>query len=334
MERNKTVDALKGYAIILVVFGHAIQHILGPNTAYDNTVFRFIYSFHMPLFMFLSGYIIFGKVPKLWSKWLWKSSRRLLIPFFIWFLIWSVNSQFDFIHFAFINGLSGVQAHFFKGLTDNIFDTPWFLMVLFMFYLILLMIKYLEKYTGYFIYIWIFLIIYIQPIHHLWIINLQWYYPFFFGGYLIAKNQNSLPIISAETKLLFCGLFILLYFLLPNWIGTPNGWVILPGQWALNILIAFLGIAASYFLIDFLCNKRISRLFSHLGLYTLDIYVLHAIFLGWCFGNFSTLFFRLDLGIYSIPIFMTLFALSLSYVTSWIIRRSPLLKFVLLGDKS
>lgn len=56
-KRSTSVDLLKGYAIILVVLGHALQYNI--NNFDNNIVFRIIYSFHMPLFMFASGYVAF-----------------------------------------------------------------------------------------------------------------------------------------------------------------------------------------------------------------------------------------------------------------------------------
>ena len=52
-ERIYTIDALKGLAILLVVLGHSFQGNIDHFD--DNVVFNFIYSFHMPLFMFLAG---------------------------------------------------------------------------------------------------------------------------------------------------------------------------------------------------------------------------------------------------------------------------------------
>lgn len=58
INRNSTIDGLRGIAIMLVVIGHVIQYVFSPNTFDDNLLFRVIYSFHMPLFMFISGYTI------------------------------------------------------------------------------------------------------------------------------------------------------------------------------------------------------------------------------------------------------------------------------------
>ena len=60
--RIEFIDILKGYAIILVVMGHFLGWQYGgihgsvPSDNNANVLFKIIYSFHMPLFFFLSGY--------------------------------------------------------------------------------------------------------------------------------------------------------------------------------------------------------------------------------------------------------------------------------------
>ena len=49
------IDYLKFFAIVCVVIGHIIQY--NDNNFDNNHLFRYIYSFHMPLFMMISGYI-------------------------------------------------------------------------------------------------------------------------------------------------------------------------------------------------------------------------------------------------------------------------------------
>lgn len=58
-KRNQLLDVAKGVAIILVVWGHALQHS-GFDGRIENTLMeRFLLSFHMPLFMLISGYLFF-----------------------------------------------------------------------------------------------------------------------------------------------------------------------------------------------------------------------------------------------------------------------------------
>ena len=61
MKRDKLADCLKGYACLLVAFGHVILGIRnGGNVKipfFNEELELFIWSFHVELFMFLSGYV-------------------------------------------------------------------------------------------------------------------------------------------------------------------------------------------------------------------------------------------------------------------------------------
>jgi fucose 4-O-acetylase-like acetyltransferase len=96
-ERDGVLDCLKGLAIILVVAGHTAQ---GSTTDFDNLfAFRAIYSFHMPMFMFVAGMVIAVSLRRVipvheltltvWSiaNGIPKRVFRLLVPFFAWGII-------------------------------------------------------------------------------------------------------------------------------------------------------------------------------------------------------------------------------------------------------
>lgn len=56
--KNQYVNFLRGIAIFLMLWGHCIQVFIPVGVDFfENPVFRFIYSFHMPLFMLISGYL-------------------------------------------------------------------------------------------------------------------------------------------------------------------------------------------------------------------------------------------------------------------------------------
>ena len=61
-------DLIKLFAIFLVIEGHCTQHLLS-SFEYDEPVYVYIYSFHMPLFMFLSGYFSFKKNIDIKTAW-------------------------------------------------------------------------------------------------------------------------------------------------------------------------------------------------------------------------------------------------------------------------
>ena len=95
--RDSFLDIAKGLAIILVVIGHVVQ---GSSENFDDLLgFKIIYSFHMPLFIFLSGAVsaiafdsgVLTQGPRYasligWQK-IKKAAIRLLIPFIAWCIV-------------------------------------------------------------------------------------------------------------------------------------------------------------------------------------------------------------------------------------------------------
>ena len=62
-ERIPYLDFLKFFAIASVLLGHSVEQTTG-NDFWDNPIWSFIYTYHMPLFMLLCGYF-FGSSLKL-----------------------------------------------------------------------------------------------------------------------------------------------------------------------------------------------------------------------------------------------------------------------------
>ena len=59
-EKKLFINIVRGTAIFLMLWGHVIQYACGGQfDFFNNIMFRFIYSFHMPLFMFLSGFLFY-----------------------------------------------------------------------------------------------------------------------------------------------------------------------------------------------------------------------------------------------------------------------------------
>lgn len=64
-KRQHWLDVVKGIAIILVVMGHVGSTYGGDSASHSFNVFhKLIYSFHMPLFMFVSGYLFTSSMKK------------------------------------------------------------------------------------------------------------------------------------------------------------------------------------------------------------------------------------------------------------------------------
>lgn len=92
---NVTFGVLSALAMIMIVAGHAGYDILTVGGLFPY------YSFHVPLFMFISGYFYRKEeegAPFLYLK---KKALRLLLPYFIWNLIygliaWGLRAVFGF----------------------------------------------------------------------------------------------------------------------------------------------------------------------------------------------------------------------------------------------
>ena len=58
-KRNQNIDIIKGIAMCLVIWGHSLQYASNERLDFfELPVFRIIYSFHMPLFAAVSGYLL------------------------------------------------------------------------------------------------------------------------------------------------------------------------------------------------------------------------------------------------------------------------------------
>jgi len=80
------MDALKCFAIFLVLAGHCIQYLLSSEYA-DEPGYRLIYSFHMPLFMMIVGFFFAKGLKRGFFRMLGKKSRQLLLPILAWSII-------------------------------------------------------------------------------------------------------------------------------------------------------------------------------------------------------------------------------------------------------
>lgn len=77
--RIKWIDALKFFAIFMVLWGHSVQHLLSSEYV-DEPVYRVIYSFHMPLFMALVGFFGARLASRSFLTVLTQKFRQLILP--------------------------------------------------------------------------------------------------------------------------------------------------------------------------------------------------------------------------------------------------------------
>jgi fucose 4-O-acetylase-like acetyltransferase len=133
-EYYREIDIARGIAILLVVLGHSIkistEIIAIPTWAFFH---KFIYSFHMPLFMFLAGFVavkILG-VNSMNSKgrYIFGRAKRLLLPYFVCSFLYL---PFKIILAKYANNPYDIKSLYTIALGESPDGALWFLYTLFL----------------------------------------------------------------------------------------------------------------------------------------------------------------------------------------------------------
>lgn len=219
-ERELLPDILKGFAIILVVLGHCIQEGSGETYRtevlyFSDRLYQFIYSFHMPLFMMVSGYLSWSSMKKAQSN---KERRALLrkrisvlvVPIFLW-------SAVDYARILITNHMNGepqpealIFVYFY-----NVLNNLWFLWAVWWCFLIVYIMHYFLK-DNIIIYGLGFMVLFVIP-DGLGLGAYKYMMPYFISayymhGYIQDKGQEFKKTpklwMLAATGLAFAGLFI------------------------------------------------------------------------------------------------------------------------------
>lgn len=353
--KNVTIDIVKGIAIILVVFGHLIQYSLMPSSEdfFTNPVFKIIYSFHMPLYIFISGYLIAFSLKRRNIYDTFKSRvRSLIIPYMMWVTIDVVFNLFKII----IKNQELSLIKFNKMLIKMFILSPdiWFLFTLFALCCILLISIGLEKKIGKISYAIIFILVVIFPTSAYFdIYFIKWFYLFFIVGYF----SNRCSIIKAfynQSKLIksilpFVGL-ILFIVLISIW--TKNDYIynnqmrFITSKYFAEIIrllyryiTAFLGIGIIFYIANLLTKSKVKNIFISFGTYSLDIFLLQRYIVEIFYSAFARhIYTKLD---YNSPSFIfvyvpiaTFLCLCLCIIISkYVLRKRKLINQLLLGNR-
>jgi len=91
VQRVTYLDYSRGILICLVTVGHSLQHlVLQDQNFYSDGMFKFIYIFHMPLFMAICGYVAFPSINRMsFGAFLKRKTKSYLVPILAWALIWT-----------------------------------------------------------------------------------------------------------------------------------------------------------------------------------------------------------------------------------------------------
>jgi len=311
MERNESLDCLKGIAIFLVMFGHVQVH----NQMTDPYLYDVIKSLQMPLFFLISGYLA-GTGTKIQSCEQYRERvRKRAVSYLLPFFSWLVVQHITFVPLA----IKTVLFQLDYGL--------WFLPVLFLFtwmaytaQLVQAMTK--KKWTFRFVILGDGILIlgaYLAGVTLLSPSLLIVYFPFYIGAYFYGLHsdiiQKKIPYKLQRTAAYGGGILLLIMAAALDLV-TVTGMTML----AVQMLASLLGCMAVIRLVCDWKGTRIKSGLAFMGRYTLEIYVIHYQF-DRVLNPHRMLYFLYAFAVMSM----------ITVVLIWTINRIPLFRFLLFG---
>ncbi|NWK84436.1 acyltransferase family protein [Staphylococcus sp. GSSP0090] len=314
-ERDYFFDNARAMLIFLVVFGHLLQPYTEASK-HLSSLYLTIYSFHMPGFLFISGY--FAKKAGQ-AGYLEKVSKKLLIPYVIFF------GFFSFYYY-----LTGKEDSVHFDPFDPVFAL-WFLLTLFFFHVILVIVK---DYKPYFV-LPIAIIIslfagYSANIdNYLSFSRTIMFFPIFYLGYLFTKNHIQ---ILKNKKFVPISIIILIVFYVTytyhpinaDWLLGDSPYMSLEGKQDLyspikRLLLYFIILTTLFSFLNLMPEKE--KFYTYIGRRTMYVYLLHGIVIGVIRG-FDIYPFKDSISILTyiyLLVFTTIivFALSTRLVSKW-----------------
>ncbi|SET33307.1 acyltransferase family protein [Paenibacillus sp. NFR01] len=356
VQRQETMDSAKGLAIFLVVFGHALQYTIAPagGDYFGNPLFQAIYSFHMPLFMLISGYLaVFSVQNRTLHANLRNKTTGILVPYTVWTVILVFISAA-----ANIIGVGGIHlGEIPSALCSALFRSPdlWFLYAHYFMYLLLFLSVALARWIGPAAYVLMLILLWTvpEPIHSQYgIYYLQFFYVFFLGGYALnrpAVTEILRPMTRKWTAVLLLMVIALEVVLIAEWNTTDfiyvhkmtlgSGSPILEmARMAYRMVTGFTGSLLVLYLCKGLVKTKLGQPFILLGRYSLDIYLLQHVLFNVVYERvYPLLHWKLNDGqalFYGYCLFGSVIAVSCCVAFSQVvIRRSKGLNALLLGGR-
>lgn len=313
-ERLIHIDIAIGLAIILVVYGHLLFSAQAPEWYILSR--EQIYKFHMPLFMFFSGFIMAHSYKPInsfasYKMFIGKKARKFF-PAYLFFSIVFIFSE------TLINGFSGEQ------LKLDVYDmllrpskAPagflWYVYVLFQYYMIFPLL--------------------------IWLLNRSWFLLLIVG---VLFQFLECPSILNSDLFSFYLLFIVLGVIINHFISAYEkivrtyGWLFLIvfffGLFTkINLtktVMGLLSIPAIHYMAYYVEKYRGSVILSKFGRYTYYIYLMNTLVMG-SFYIVITRLFDLNLnGIILLVLFITGLVVPI-WLYDKIISKTPILRGII-----
>lgn len=326
-KRNNYLDFVKAVLIFFVTFGHFIQ-MFGfkfQSAFWDDRFSQLILSFHMPLFIGVSGFFTYKSQKYNLKQYAKNRFLRLFIPMLSWCVI-------SFVIFSLISKTFNFNSFLY------IFEFGYWFIWAILFFSILLWL--LDKLQLDNIYIMIFSIIVLTliPFNKFQYPLIKSMFPFFIFGCIVAKyNTKKFTYYAKKCTLIIIAIALICILF---WDKTSNAYLTPTSIYSIKIsifrLIASTFISISVLLIlDFIYSKisafRVTKFICRLGRETLGLYLAQGAIL----YSYMSLLMKNDINDYNLIVcfLMTiLFMISFYYIIT-LFNKNKLLGIALFGNK-
>ena len=285
--RDARLDALKGFAIVCVVIYHAAGQYFSYSPATGVVYFTwaiwlraFLFSFMLPLFAFLSGYVLGrpgGVRPR---AYFWKRTVGLLVPYLVWETIYGPGRDKHPEMLTSLTGFVGYYGHIF--LDPHYEGRMWYLYVLWIALMFLGTARLLRDKT------WV-LVVSVPIVYAIGSFGqfhwLRWIYAFVVIGVLWRRYEQQLlprlPAYGVIGALAFVPLWWLCepeqvaHARLAAWVGPGAGQQVLALAFPFLPLLTGLAAVAALGALSYHLPKKLETGLAFLGALSLGIYVTH-----------------------------------------------------------
>jgi surface polysaccharide O-acyltransferase-like enzyme len=335
-QRQTWIDFTRVLATFLVVMAHVVLYpqIMGAGPVWSRTFYYTLTRIAVPLFFFISGYLLLSKVED-WGVFFKKRVLKVLIPFLIWSIVYM-----SVLNHEYPNGLTfqAVIVTFDKILRGPRAAHLWFFYVLIGLYLFTPVLRVFTAHASqrellYFCVLWFIVNPIFALIEHFTSIKIGFEFEFITGyiGYYVAGLYFGRIELTRKRLVVFGVAFLVafIFTFLAIYIGQHQPKYDQFFEDYLSFNVAIMSISAFMLLRKVHLPEKTLPFILPLSSATLGIYLVHILALEY-FNNVLAVyvpFMRLSSSIFIMPLTSIIVFLA-CFVFVFALQKIPILKYV------
>ena len=325
---------MKGITIFLVVFGHCLQYgngqeFLTSGAFFDDVLYKIIYSFHMPLFALVSGYLFFWSVStRRPREVVMRQANNLVLPACMWPLL--IETARAVVH-VYRGDFAGISLFISKAAHGMLYSI-WFLWAMFFASMVVLLAREKFRDSAKFYMLVIVMLLFVPgriiPSTYIFV------FPYFVVGYIwhregMDEKFTLSKSLTLEIVLLWLGM--LMFFNRDSYVYTTGTKIFvysqkffIPSQLGIDVFRWAIGFAGSAAILLLLKLVKPLGIFAKLGIKSLGIYIIHGSVIGRILPS---------QGGYIINFWEAVIIVGACYLVSEMLSRVKILNKLLLGGR-